>query len=185
MLTEAQETGYIHGLLPRLQDPDNSILIAEDLATAGYSYKETNAVIERLEAESLARRGFSTTVILTTYGRQVARDPRGYLAHLRRQRRQARIKEIREWLGAYGSLIGGVGGIVGAAVATLSLIDSRRTAGEMDNMRTQLRELTYTQATANTRMTLLERQTSQAARSVPNLTLPVHRDHAQQRTHKR
>lgn len=186
MLTEAQETAYIHGLLPRLLAPDNSILLVEDLAAVGHSYKESSAVIERLETESLAKRGYGTTVVLTTLGRQVARSSGGYTAHLRRQRRQACVKNIHEALGAYGSIISAAAGILGVGIACVSLSDSRKATSELDGLRTRVHELEAQRLpAAETRLTELEKNLPPVAQPAAAPRLPVEGNHAQHRSHVR
>lgn len=182
MLTEAQEIAYIHGLLPRLRDqPPGAIVLTEDLVAAGFPRAATSIVLERLETEGLVKRGPATTLSLTTLGMQVARDPRGYKKHLRQQRWQADVKNIREALGAYGSIIGGVAGAAGVFIACLSLNDARHATSEMDGLRTRINELEHKRIPAlEARVAELERQ---HPLSVP--PLPVERDHAQHRSHKR
>lgn len=186
MLTEAQETAYIHELLPRLRDlPPGAIALTEDLAEVGYPRAATMIVMERLETEGLVKRGYGMTLNLTTIGMQVARDPCGYTAHLRRQRRQANIKNIREALGAYGSIIGGVAGAAGVIIACLSLNDARHTTSEMDGLRTHVNELEKQRIPAvETRLTNLEKLPALVTQPPAAPALPLQKGHAQKRRHK-
>jgi hypothetical protein len=186
MFTKAQETFYIHGLLPRLLDPDNSILIAEDLVASEGSSKETFAVIERLETEGLAKRSFGTSVSLSTLGREIARDPRGYTAHLRRQRWQTRVKNIHEALGAYGSILSAGAGILGVVIACVSLSDSRKATSELDGLRTRVHELEAQRLpAAEKRLAELEKRPLPAVQPIATPTLPTKSHHAQHRRHVR
>jgi hypothetical protein len=186
MLTEAQEKVYIHGLLPRLLDPDNSVLVTEDLAKAGYPPKEFGPVMERLETEGLAKRSYAATVILTTLGRQVARNPGGYTAHLRQLRWQTRVKTIHEALGAYGSIFSAAAGIVGVVIACYSLRDSRQATSELDGLRTRVHDLESQRLPSiENRLTNLEKPHLPLVQPPATLPLPVRRDHAQQHPDKR
>lgn len=186
MPTEVQEKAYIHGLLPRLLDSDNSILLAEDLVKAGYSPKESSPVIERLETEGIANRGYATFVILTPLGRQIARDPGGYTAHLRRLRWQTSVKTIHEALGAYGSILSALAGIVGVAIASYSLSDSRKATSELDGLRTRVHDLeNQCLPSLENRITNLEKHHLPVVQPPATLPLPVRRDHTQQRPYKR
>lgn len=186
MLTEAQETAYIHGLLPRLRDqPPGAIVLTEDLAAAGFPRAATTVVMDRLEADGLAKRGYATTVNLTPLGMQVARDPRGYRAHLRWQRHKAWVKDFREALGAYGSIISAAAGIAGLVIAYCSLRDSRQATSEVDNLRNRVHILeTQRLPAAETRLTILEKQCLPVAPPPAASVLPVQRE-AQHNAHKR
>lgn len=187
MLTEAQETTYIHELLPRLRDqPPGAIVLTEDLVNAGFPKAATTIVMERLETDGLAKRGYGMTVSLTTLGMQIARDSGGYQAHLRKLRRQATVKNIREALGAYGSIIGGVAGAAGVFIACLSWNDARHATSELDSLRTRFNDLEKQHLPAvETRLTDLEKQRLPVTQPPADSASTIQHNSAQQQAHKR
>jgi hypothetical protein len=161
-MTNDEETNYIHGLLDLMKDRPNGFFVADEgMPKLGFGQGDYSALMRRLEEEKLATPNYATNMVITAQGLQIAREPGGYKAYLKKQQQSQFSKSIQEALGAYGSIISGVAGVVGVLIAGASLIDSHQTASELDGLRTQVKEQTKNQSATEARLAALEKQSQE------------------------